>query len=197
MVIYKTTNLINGKIYIGQDSNNNPYYKGSGVLLSKALKRYGGKNFKKEILAWCYSKEHLDFLEKFYIEYFNSKIPNGYNISDGGEGMIGEDNPNFGKPGYWLGKKRPKMTGSNNPMANPEIREKTRLAIIESQNRPEVSSKKSISVAKLWKENQEFREKNSGPNHWLFNKHRTKEEREKISIRTKEGMRKKKEERNA
>ena len=41
MIIYKTTNLVNGKIYIGQDSNNNPNYYGSGTLLHKAIKKYG------------------------------------------------------------------------------------------------------------------------------------------------------------
>lgn len=37
MIIYKTTNIINGKIYIGQDSNNNPKYIGSGKILKKKL----------------------------------------------------------------------------------------------------------------------------------------------------------------
>ena len=45
MVIYKTTNLINGKIYIGKDSNNNEHYIGSGVKLLKAIKKYGRSNF--------------------------------------------------------------------------------------------------------------------------------------------------------
>ena len=50
MVIYKTTNLINGKIYIGQDSKNNPKYLGSGVIFLKAIKKYGKENFVKETL---------------------------------------------------------------------------------------------------------------------------------------------------
>ena len=49
MVIYCTTNLINGKKYIGSDTNNNPYYLGSGVSIIKAIKKYGRNNFKKEI----------------------------------------------------------------------------------------------------------------------------------------------------
>ena len=40
MIIYKTTNLINHKIYIGQDSNNNPNYLGSGHLVKQAINKY-------------------------------------------------------------------------------------------------------------------------------------------------------------
>lgn len=48
MIIYKTTNLINNKIYIGQDSKNNPEYLGSGLKLLKALIKV--KNFQKKQL---------------------------------------------------------------------------------------------------------------------------------------------------
>lgn len=41
MQIYKTTNLINSKIYIGQDSKNNLSYLGSGKLIKQAINKYG------------------------------------------------------------------------------------------------------------------------------------------------------------
>ena len=50
MIVYKTTNLINGKVYIGKDRKNNPSYLGSGILLQKAIRKYGSDNFKKETL---------------------------------------------------------------------------------------------------------------------------------------------------
>ena len=53
MIIYKTTKLINGKFYIGQDSYNNPNYVGSGFILLKAIKKYGRHNFEKIILESC------------------------------------------------------------------------------------------------------------------------------------------------
>jgi group I intron endonuclease len=91
MVIYKITNLINGKIYVGQDSKNNPNYFGSGLYLKKAFKKYGKNNFKKEIIEYCTSKEELDDKEIFYIKKFNScDLRIGYNISIGGTG-----GPNF------------------------------------------------------------------------------------------------------
>lgn len=54
MIIYKTTNLINGKIYIGFDSHNNPEYFGSGKLIKMALKKYGTSNFKKRYFRSLY-----------------------------------------------------------------------------------------------------------------------------------------------
>jgi hypothetical protein len=87
MVIYKTTNLANGKIYIGQDSKNDKNYLGSGKTLFKAIKKYGKENFKKEILEECLSKKQLDEREKFWILKLNSTDPKiGYNISPGGTG---------------------------------------------------------------------------------------------------------------
>jgi group I intron endonuclease len=86
MIVYKTTNLLTNKSYVGKDAHNRSKYLGGGLYLSRAIKRYGKENFLKETLAWCYTKEHLDWLEKFYIQYFNTKVPNGYNISDGGDG---------------------------------------------------------------------------------------------------------------
>lgn len=85
MVIYKTTNLINGKIYIGQDKNNNPNYYGSGDLIKHAIKKYGKKYFIKEILCVCETIEELNSKEKFYIIKYNSIDKNiGYNITVGG-----------------------------------------------------------------------------------------------------------------
>jgi group I intron endonuclease len=85
--IYKATNLINGKIYIGKDKHNNKKYYGSGLLLKEAIKKYGIENFKKEIIEECDSIELLNEREKFWIQSFNSTdIEIGYNISDGGDG---------------------------------------------------------------------------------------------------------------
>ena len=47
MIIYKTTNLINGKIYIGMSKNKKENYLGSGIYLKYAIDKYGKENFKK------------------------------------------------------------------------------------------------------------------------------------------------------
>lgn len=87
MVIYKTTNLVNGKIYIGKDSKNDPKYYGSGLVLNQAIKKYGIENFQKEILEYCDSKENLNNREKYWIKFYNSTDRAiGYNLTDGGDG---------------------------------------------------------------------------------------------------------------
>ena len=84
MYIYKTTNLINDKIYIGQCSKtpeNSLQYLGSGINISRAIKKYGKQNFKKDILCVCKTQKQLDTLEEFYIKKYNStNVITGYNI---------------------------------------------------------------------------------------------------------------------
>lgn len=85
MIIYMITNLVNGKIYIGQDKNDNPKYFGSGDLIKKAIIKYGITSFRKDILKQCSNQKELDEFERFYIMEYNStnkKI--GYNIAVGG-----------------------------------------------------------------------------------------------------------------
>jgi len=86
MIVYKTTNLINGKIYIGQDANNNPRYLGSGFVLKQAIEKYGRENFNKEILEFC-NESNLDQREIYWIKEYNSTDKTiGYNRTDGGGG---------------------------------------------------------------------------------------------------------------
>ena len=90
--IYKTTNLINGKIYVGQHKAEtfDKYYKGSGQLLTAAFKKYGKSNFTCEILATAETKEELNALEVYWIAELNARDTSvGYNITEGGEGTVG------------------------------------------------------------------------------------------------------------
>ena len=101
MIIYKITNLINNKFYVGQDIKNNPKYFGSGKLINSAIRKYGKENFKKEILEYCIDEKHMDEREIFWIKELNAtdrKI--AYNICEGGRTfrtMKGENNAIFGK----------------------------------------------------------------------------------------------------
>ena len=72
MVIYKTTNLINGKIYVGKDSNDNPNYLGSGIVLKNAIDKYGRKSFKKEILEIC-DLSNINDREIYWIAKLNAR----------------------------------------------------------------------------------------------------------------------------
>ncbi len=87
MIIYVTTNLINGKKYIGKDENNVKSYIGSGIEISHAIRKYGRSSFIKEVLAECETSEQLNELETYYIEYYNAqKSDLFYNIAPGGTG---------------------------------------------------------------------------------------------------------------
>jgi len=86
--IYKTTNVVNGKFYIGkhQTKNIKDNYLGSGKRLKFAIKKYGIENFHKEILFVCESEKHMNTLEKILV------VPDpelNYNLCDGGKGGFG------------------------------------------------------------------------------------------------------------
>ena len=102
--IYKITNLLNNKIYIGQHKvDNNEFdknYYGSGNLIIQAIKQYGISNFNCELLEWCESFDKMNEREIYYIDFYKSTTKNNnYNISDGGfvPRLTGEANGNFGK----------------------------------------------------------------------------------------------------
>ena len=145
MIIYKTINLINNKIYIGQDSKNNPNYYGGGLKIKHAIKKYGKQNFQKIILERCDSYDLLNDREKYWILKYNTTDPSiGYNIDIGGNGAIDRnrwlENKKFNhkggmRKGYkWKsesplkGKKRengtPWLLGENNPAKRLEVRDK-------------------------------------------------------------------------
>ena len=114
--IYKITNLLTNKCYIGQtrshrlnhnkyrpfghivrfkdhiSESNNPTKTGCKYLNS-ALLKYGFENFKCELITTC-NIDELDFYEVKYIVDLNTKYPNGYNLTNGGQSQ-----------GYLKGKK--------------------------------------------------------------------------------------------
>ena len=94
--IYKTTNIINNKIYIGQHKWSGPdidyKYFGSGKILREAIKIYGKENFKCEVLEWCESFEELNKKERYWEKLYGLPDPKreiGYNITTGGQGVPG------------------------------------------------------------------------------------------------------------
>ena len=90
--IYLTTNLVNGKKYIGQKKGYSDTYLGSGKLLKLAIKKYGRENFQREILDYAYSKEELNFKEDYYIHKYNAHHSNEfYNISSSYTPNVWED----------------------------------------------------------------------------------------------------------
>ena len=71
--IYMTTNLVNGKKYIGKQKGEiNDSYLGSGTLLLRAIKKYGKENFKKDILYISKNEKENSIKEREFIKYYNA-----------------------------------------------------------------------------------------------------------------------------
>lgn len=100
--IYKITNNKNNKIYIGQTIKQRPtdrysqhrylathpqQEKGMSYL-HKAMNKYGLENFSFEVIEQI-DNSQLNTKQQYWIQYYDSMIPNGYNMTEGGEGTQG------------------------------------------------------------------------------------------------------------
>ena len=94
MVIYKITNKVNGKIYIGQTvqklkdrwANHKSDARNSGKTpLYKSMRKYGIDNFSIEIIDYAQDLDSLNLLEQEYIKVADCLVPKGYNLLPGGE----------------------------------------------------------------------------------------------------------------
>lgn len=107
--IYKVTNKITGKVYIGFDSNwparqavHKSLSKKPKQKLHKSIRKHGWNNFHWEIIYQSLDGEHcLNIMENYFINEYDS-FNNGYNMTLGGEGTLGKKT--------WLGKKHKKET---------------------------------------------------------------------------------------
>lgn len=95
MIIYKITNNVTGKLYIGQttqslhgrfkDHCREDKHKTTQSYLHRAIHKYGKENFSIEEIDSASTLEGLNILEEHYIAKFNSLSPNGYNLEKGGQ----------------------------------------------------------------------------------------------------------------
>lgn len=93
-IVYKTTNLVNNKIYVGIHSTNdlNDGYLGSGRNLRQDIEKYGEENFKREVLYECSSRDVAAAYESFLVDQEFLERDDTYNIKKGGERL------SMGKP---------------------------------------------------------------------------------------------------
>lgn len=168
-IIYMTTNLINGRRYIGQHKckNENDNYLGSGKALLKAIELYGRKNFKRETLCIADSEEDLNRLEMEYIAKYNaSHDRNFYNLNDGGKAnrMSGENNPMYGRRGVLA------------PSYGRKISEE------ERQKRSEaMKGDKNPWYGHVYSEEERKKFGKKGEQHWNYGKHWDEEVKAKMS----------------
>jgi group I intron endonuclease len=146
MIIYKAENLINGRLYIGKTCGNlanrqwghfNSARIGIRTIFHNAIRKYGKDNFKFSVLDnELLFESELNEREKFYIKQFNSQIPNGYNMTDGGDGQS-------------LGWQSP-MKGIH--FLSDEAKEKLRRANLGKKQSEETKRKRSDSLKKAYAE---------------------------------------------
>lgn len=91
--IYKATNTVNGKSYIGRTVNFRERkwqhlrcYEKEDCVFHRAIQEYGSQNFVWEVLETTTNKDNADAMEKFYINKFKTRVPDGYNMNAGGVG---------------------------------------------------------------------------------------------------------------
>lgn len=185
MIVYKITNKINNKTYIGQTIQelksrwSKHCSRRKNSALSMAIHKYGKENFILEILETCNSIEEMNKKEKEHIVTLNTLSPNGYNLTSGGknglhteetkrkigEAQLGDKNHQFGKK------------------ASPEIR----AMISEGQKNRKPLTEEGRKRAS---------ERVTGDKHPMYGKHHCEEAKHKIAMahlgqkRTKESIEK-------
>ena len=155
--VYKTTNLINGKIYIGIHSTEDldDGYIGSGVAFRHAVNKYGKENFHKEIIHQCSSREKASNMEATLVtESFCLKSTN-YNMRTGGDECYAHHTATRKKmsearkgsklPKYRVEQIRKYML-ENNPMNNKDSRDKIRDAKLGVARSEELKKKVSDTL---------------------------------------------------
>lgn len=98
--LYKITNLVNGKMYIGQHVTDNldDGYMGSGKLIKLAIKKYGVDNFRKEWLGFYEDANELDYMERVFVDDTWVSRSDTHNLSIGGySGKWGKPSPLRGR----------------------------------------------------------------------------------------------------
>ena len=205
-IVYLRTNLVNGKQYVGQTVNfeNREYHwhnlknRYAGKLIDNARKKYGTKCWAVEILKECNTQEDLNKWEMFYIKEYNTKTPNGYNLTDGGEGSLGyivseetrkkiSENTK-GEKNPFYGKHHSKETIEK--LKNKIVSEETRKKMSEARKGKEPwmkgkhhteDAKKKLSEVRKGKHNSPETEFKKGLTPWNTGKHLSEETKKKIS----------------
>lgn len=206
--IYLIIDLTNWKKYVGQhhyhleklDSN----YHGSGHIIKRIYKKRP-HTLKEVYLKTCYTQEELDEWEQYYIKFYNTLYPNGYNLTEGGNGGVpceetrrklselkkgllsGEKNPMFGK--HHSEETKQKIGGVHKGKHISE-EQKKKLSVALKGRIMSDEHKKKIGEANKGKHHTEESKKKmsdskkglqSGEKHPMFGKHHSEETKKKMS----------------
>jgi group I intron endonuclease len=179
--IYKITNTINNKGYVGQtwktiqkrfQEHKRPAYKGC-IHLHNALNKYGRDNFTIELLTVCGTQDTADYWERYFITKYNS-IDNGYNLRNGGHGDYNVLSKKLsatmkGRPSPLRGRPQPKelvlrrTRGQKGRKKSPEQVAKLVAALTGRKQTPEhIANMKTAQAARAYKHSPETLAKMKG-----------------------------------
>jgi group I intron endonuclease len=180
-IVYKITNIKNGKVYIGQTTNLKYFhnYYGSGLYISRAIRKHGIKIFKKEILEYCADVKDSNEKEQFYIKKFNSNDKRyGYNLNSGGKNFKHSDES---KKKISLSHKKLFLEGKLNHKSknNPMYGRSVYSVWIDKYSKSKADRLQKIA-------NEKNRLSNLGKNNAFYGKHHTEETKQKVRATIKE-----------
>ena len=198
MVIYKITSLINYMIYVGKTTRplkeriSEHCRQKNSSLIDRAVQKHGIENFKIEILEQCETIEQLNEREIFWIATLNCKKPNGYNMTDGGDGLTGcLESTRKKLSEINTGKKMPdetraKLSAKQTEIANrPEEKTRRSLRMTDYYSRPGSIEKKSAEQKKRFEnpaEREKMRQKSLGRKHKDSSKMKLSSRRKEKSV---------------
>ena len=177
--IYLNTDLKTGKQYAGQhhydkEGELDPNYHGSGVLWTKVLKKRPKELIKEEYIKTCYSEEEMNSDEQYYIKLFKTLWPNGYNLTEGGEGFI---------PCEEIRRKLSKVhkgrTPPNKGIPMSEEQKKKLSELLKGRTPPNKGKHHSDEARKKMSESHKGIQ--AGEKHPMFGKHHSEESKKKMS----------------
>lgn len=185
--IYKISNNFDNKLYIGlttkSDARGRWYqhrYQARHLsssdksYLHRSMNEHGVDNFTFEVIEEI-DDNLLPEREQYWIDYYNSYIPNGYNLTRGGEGTPGFSRSQSEEERERKGKSMRKFIEEH-----PERREQSRKIMIENNNNPEYRQKALDGYQQFLKNNPGYF---SGKNNPFYGKHHTEENLRKIRER--------------
>lgn len=161
--IYKITNLVNGKMYIGKHKTKNldDGYMGSGHLIKRAVQKYGVNNFRKEWLMFCEDEEEMNYMELVYVDETWVLRNDTYNLTLGGNGGL--------------------IEGQHSPRKGVHISDETRMKLRKANigKKHSYETKKKMSISHKGKHfSQEHNEK---IRNWHIGRKASQELRDKLS----------------
>ncbi len=176
--IYVIENNLNDKMYVGQARNpekrRREHFRGSPgcPYLRAAIQKYGNAHFDFVLLAACPSQEELNQQEQYWIELLNTKSPNGYNLTSGGEGMPSPSDETRAK----LSEAK---RGKNSPWWGKSLSEEHKEKLRQAKLGKKFSDSHKENLSKAHKGVL------AGNKHPLYGKTVSKETRQKLSIAAK------------